>query len=195
MLYLLPVVNFAAQTDYEKAKKHFSELLDVLASSKNYSISVKVGCLLHMFNSTSKGLKAMVFKTLVKLCQQEGSLDIIVQKARSVEKDSADWNLSLDEKKDLLLSIAKSLDAEEDDGAFSVLHAYLRQFENKDNLTPSESEARRCVILAIKSRSVINFEELLDLKAIKSLKDVSFFCNLKPLIETSVLFPESFHTN
>lgn len=97
-----------------------------------------------------------------------------MQKARSIEKDSVDWNLSADEKKDLLLSIANSLDAEGDDGAFSVLHAYLRQFENKDNLVPSESDARRCVILAIKTRSVINFEELLDLKAIKSLKDVSF---------------------
>ena len=51
-----------------------------------------------------------------------------MQKARSVEKDSIDWNLSADEKKDLLLSIANSLDAEGDDGAFSVLHAYLRQF-------------------------------------------------------------------
>jgi hypothetical protein len=134
-----------------------------------------------MFNSTSKGLKALVFKTLVKLCQEEGSLDIIVQKARSVEKDSADWDLSLDEKKDLLLSIARSLDAEGDDGAFSVLHAYLRQFENKDNLSPNESDARRCVILAIKSRSVINFEELLDLKAIKSLKDVSNLFATSPL--------------
>lgn len=36
-----------------------------------------------------------------------------------------------------------------------------------------ETQARRCVILAIKSSSVINFEELLDLKAIKSLEAVS----------------------
>jgi hypothetical protein len=95
----------------------------------------------------------------------------------------------------LLLSIAKSLDAEGDDGAFSVLHAYLRQFENKENLAPNESDARRCVILAIKSRSVINFEELLDLKAIKSLKDVSILFSISTLLETSVLIPKSFYTN
>lgn len=33
-----------------------------------------------------------------------------------------------------------------------------------------ESEARRCVILAIKVSNVINFEELLDLKSIKALE-------------------------
>jgi len=33
-----------------------------------------------------------------------------------------------------------------------------------------ETEARRCVILAIKAPSVINFEELLDLKTIKDLE-------------------------
>ena len=36
-----------------------------------------------------------------------------------------------------------------------------------------ENEARRCVILAIKSGNVINFEELLELKTIKALEAVS----------------------
>jgi hypothetical protein len=36
-----------------------------------------------------------------------------------------------------------------------------------------ENEARRCVILAIKSGNVINFEELLELKSIKALEAVS----------------------
>jgi hypothetical protein len=40
-------------------------------------------------------------------------------------------------------------------------------------MAEQESAARRCVILAIKSSSVINFEELLDLKSIKALESVS----------------------
>lgn len=81
--------------------------------------------------------------------------------------------MELDEKRDLLKSIANTLDAGGDDGAFEILHAYLRRFENDKKSTPNESDVRRCVVLAIKSRSVINFEELLDLKSIKSLQDVS----------------------
>ena len=40
-------------------------------------------------------------------------------------------------------------------------------------MAPIEPHARRCVILAIKTTKVINFEELLDLKAIKALESVS----------------------
>lgn len=40
-------------------------------------------------------------------------------------------------------------------------------------MAEQESAARRCVILAIKSSNVINFEELLDLKSIKALESVS----------------------
>lgn len=53
------------------------------------------------------------------------------------------------------------------------MHAYLRQFESEKsaaNLSAIQAHARRCVILAIKTSNVINFEELLDLKAIKALE-------------------------
>ena len=52
------------------------------------------------------------------------------------------------------------------------MHAYLKLFKNKlkaDELKLTERDARRCVILAIKAVDVINFEELLDLEAIKQL--------------------------
>ena len=52
------------------------------------------------------------------------------------------------------------------------MHAYLRLFKkqlsNKE-LGEIEADARRCVILAIKAVDVINFEELLELPAIKQM--------------------------
>ena len=99
-----------------------------------------------------------------------------MQRARTVERECENWGLTLDEKKDLLLSVAQTLDKVNDEGAFQVMHAYLRQFEldkNSQNLGQTEQHARRCVILAIKTPTVINFEELLDLKAIKALESVS----------------------
>jgi hypothetical protein len=53
------------------------------------------------------------------------------------------------------------------------MHAYLRQFEldkNTANMAAIESHVKRCIILAIKTPNVINFEELQDLKAIKALE-------------------------
>ena len=40
----------------------------------------------------------------------------------------------------------------------------------EEELKTLENEARRCVILAIKARDVINFEELLELSAINKLQ-------------------------
>jgi hypothetical protein len=57
-----------------------------------------------------------------------------------------------------------------------VVHAYLKQHHyNTLPITATEEkflyvDARRCCILAIKARDVINFEELLELESIKGLK-------------------------
>ena len=52
------------------------------------------------------------------------------------------------------------------------MHAYLKLFKKQlkaEELAQTESDARRCVILAIKAVDVINFEELLDLQVIKQM--------------------------
>ena len=76
-------------------------------------------------------MKAQVFKTLVDVCQQENQIEILIQRARAVEQESSSWNLNTEEKKDLYFSVAKSLDAVNDEGAFQIMHAYLRQFESE----------------------------------------------------------------
>jgi tryptophan 2,3-dioxygenase len=89
-----------------------------------------------------------------------------------VVAESESWQLTGDERKSLYLSVAQSLDKANDEHAFAILHAYLRLFElDKNNAMPEEKHARHCVILAIKSASVINFEELLSLKTIKALEE------------------------
>ncbi len=124
-LYLLPVINIALQSDRKVATDIFTQFVELLSGS-GVALGTKITSFLHMYNSTQKGLKAFVFKTLVSLCQREGQLDIIVQKARNVEHEQAQWELTADERKDLFLSVAQSLESAKDDGAFQVLHAYLR---------------------------------------------------------------------
>ena len=50
------------------------------------------------------------------------------------------------------------------------MHAYLKLFKG-DEASTIESDARRCVILAIKAVDVINFAELLDMPSVKQLTD------------------------
>lgn len=48
-------------------------------------------------------------------------------------QETETWTLTPDERKDLYLSVAQSLDAVSDDAAFGILHAYLKQFEGLDS--------------------------------------------------------------
>ena len=56
------------------------------------------------------------------------------------------------------------------------MQAYLKLYEgaNANELSSSnvDEDAKRCVILAIKVPTVINFEDVLDLDAIKNLQGV-----------------------
>ncbi len=56
---------------------------------------------------------------------------------------------------------------------FEVLYAYLRLFEDEKceiDMAKEEARVRCCVLLAIKASSVINFEEIQDLRTIKTLQ-------------------------
>jgi len=77
-----------------------------LLSTSEVGLNTKITSFLHMFNATEAGLKAYVFKSLVSLCQREGQLDIMVQRARNIEQEQAPWELTVDERKDLFLSVA-----------------------------------------------------------------------------------------
>jgi hypothetical protein len=58
--------------------------------------------------------------------------------------------------------MAAILDKENDSGTFQVMHAFLRTLDKAEEseILTHEKEVRRCIILAIKAGSVINFEEL-----------------------------------
>ena len=74
------------------------------------------------------GLKAHIYGELVDLVSREDSLEIIVERARNIEKESAKWNLSQDERRTLYKKVAHALDRQSDIGTFKVLHAYLKTY-------------------------------------------------------------------
>lgn len=121
---------------------------------------------------TTSGIKAVAFDKLLQLCLAEDCMDIMIERARQIVDDSKDWKLTTDERKHLFKSTANALDKlGESSCAFKVMHAYLKLFKENDDLSKTEADAKRCVILAIKSVDVINFAELLELSAIKKLTE------------------------
>lgn len=61
---------------------------------------------------------------------QEGCSDIVVERARKIVEESANWNLTKVERRSLYMKIARALDQlGESTYAFKVMHAHLKLYE------------------------------------------------------------------
>lgn len=173
-LLLMPLLNMAEGANYEKTKTLASQFFSLLVDSQ-YSLKIKVDALVQLYNSVhnNTGVKAIAFEQLVELCLKENCCDIIVERARKIVDDSASWNLTKEERRQLYQKIGRVLDQlGESSHAFKVIHAYLKMYDAAEASAKQneiEADARRCVILAIKAVDVINFAEIEDLAAVKQL--------------------------
>jgi hypothetical protein len=101
MLYLLPVFNLAYNIDAKQAHQIVSDFSKILIKCPNFSVQSKVTSLLHMYNACQKGIKALIFIRLTKLCSDEGCFDILSSRARDVVREQEPWELTIDEQKEL----------------------------------------------------------------------------------------------
>ena len=76
-------------------------------------------------------MKADAFVNLMDLCARMNRLDIMIQRCRNIETDSASWNLTEEERRTLLKSVAEALDRINDNGAFKVTQAFLNQYNKQ----------------------------------------------------------------
>lgn len=178
----MPFLTQAQAKNYAATKETLSKLVAILVEVEQYADnpSYLLTLYLHLYNNfgATNGLKADIFLALVRFCERLGRLDIMVNQLHTIDSQCSKWSMTPPEKRHLLREIYLSLDRINDSKAFKICLAYLKEFQNqsknaqiKENeLTTLDTDARRCVILAIKARDVINFEELLELNAIKQLK-------------------------
>lgn len=174
-LLLWPLISLAESGNYEKAKSLSIKFIELLVEQSEYALKIKVDSLVQMYNSvhTNSGIKSYAFEKLIELCQRESCCDIVVDRARKIVQDSANWNLSTGERRQLYKIVGRALDSLGENGcAYAVISAYLRLYEADDSeLASASDDARRCVIMAIKAVDVINFAELVELPAIKQLME------------------------
>jgi hypothetical protein len=145
--------------------------------------------MLHIFSifDEKSALKGIVFDRMLNLCELNRQLKIIVDNVKNIEEISHDWAMTVEEKRELFKSCATALDRNNEPvAAFSVMAAYLKLFQKSSDSELSqhnvEREAKRCVLLAIKVPTVIDFKDILELTAVKYLqsksKDVFDFMSL-----------------
>lgn len=115
----------------------------------------------------------MVFERLFLLCERNGQIKIIIENLKKIEEISREWAMSGEERRQLFRSCALALDRNNEPvAAFQAMLAYLRLFQKspETELAQSTAEAKRCVILAVKVPTVIDFKDILKLDAVKHLQ-------------------------
>lgn len=106
----------------------------------------------------------------MQFCERLERLDIMIEKMRLIHRDSAGWKMTTEEKRHLLKEVSHALDRVNDPQAFNVTKHFLSDFTAQQS-AELEKEAHRCVILAVKARDMITFEELRDIPAINHMQN------------------------
>ena len=116
-LLLMPLIAMAEDTkgQYGKAKEFAQQFTEILLES-GYSLNIKINALVQLYNSvrSTSGLKAYAFEKLVELCTKESCLEIMIGKARTIVEESKEWDLTVDERRSLYRTVARSLDQQND---------------------------------------------------------------------------------
>lgn len=112
---------------------------------------------------------------MFELCDKNGQLKIIVENVKKIEEISAEWALSVEERRELYRSSSLILDKNNESvAAFKVTMAYLKLFQKSSEQElvahKIEHEAQRCVLLGVKVPTVIDFADILQLTAVKHLQ-------------------------
>lgn len=126
---------------------------------------------LYLVLSSETSLKSQVFISMMLFLSEHGQLEqVMITQVRQVHELSADWKITKEERKNLYFTAAQVLEKANDfTGAFKVYYETFRLIDDKES-DKVKSEAERLIIAAIKSPEVINFKEIMQIKAVQDLK-------------------------
>ena len=110
---------------------------------------------------------------MINFLQKNGQLQqVMIQQVKDIDRLSAEWALKTDERIELYLICAQALEQEQDHtGAFKVYYEAFSLLETqKIDSNKYKTQCEKLMISAIKSPSVINFEEIMLLSVVQDLK-------------------------
>jgi hypothetical protein len=114
---------------------------------------------------------------MVNFCHKEGVLSCMVSNVRKIAEISEEWRLKEESRKALYKCCFNALIGlkGESQGSFDVVMALLKMYEKSsdDEMDADvESLAHNSIVLAIRLPSVVNFEEIMEINALKFLAKV-----------------------
>lgn len=112
---MLPFLASAQNENYHGTKEILATIYETLIMAEkqeSFNAQFMLNCYLHLFNNFtgSNGLKADAFLALTGYIERLGRIDCMVMQLQNIEKTSAQWSMTPQEKRHLFRGTYLSLD-------------------------------------------------------------------------------------
>jgi len=186
----VPIIKYMEaekKGEITKVKATLDKWLKFVESLQTKNLSVNA-CFESMLNlylalASDTSLKAQVFEEMITYLVKVGQLrQVMIKQVEDVIKLSADWQLSKDERVKLYTHCANALNEEGESTpafklyfeAFRMMSVQVKQSNKKVAPTKTDTEnVEKMVVNAIKSPTVLSFEELMTLDVVKEIETTS----------------------
>ncbi|OCH95934.1 PCI-domain-containing protein [Obba rivulosa] len=162
--------------DSHEIKEHVAALLPVITSSPEAPPS-KYRILSNLFNAIPRhsSLRLPVYKALLELAAANDDLDRLGLSRAEVEKWLQEWDVSPEEKSELLKAIADAYaKCGESTTSFKYTLAYVRSLQ-----PPSQDAAVDAIVTALRLPTFFDFDPLFRIDAVVAAKDHELFSLLQ----------------
>lgn len=167
---------FALYPADQDARPHFDHILRVVSESPTQKKLVKHRVLFNLFTviSARSSLRLPVYKALLALAVEDGTLDNLRPSPLEAEKRLSEWGISEEDKQDLLKAISEAYaQTSQPDRSYQFLLSYAR------SIPSSSSDAQKAgtdaVVAALRLPSNFDFDPLLKLDSVVALRGKPLF--------------------
>lgn len=178
---------FALYPADQDARPHLDHILRVVSESPAQKKLIKHRVLSNLFTviSPRSSLRLPVYKALLALAIEDGTLDNLRPSPLEAEKRLSEWGISEEDKQKLLKAISEAyVQTSQPDLSYQFLLSYAR------SIRPSSSDAQRAgtdaVVAALRLPSNFDFDPLLKLDPVVALKGTPLFSLLEIFLNSGL---------
>ncbi|CAG8452583.1 6778_t:CDS:2 [Paraglomus occultum] len=142
----------------------------------------KLKVLQNFYNTleSTSPLRYDVFLAVLTIAAKNDEIDTILPQLPRLDVWVKEWAITKQQERELYLIISDNLkEAGEAKESYDFLLKYLATFNGSDNYTEAKIAATRALTEAIQLPEILSFENLVELDAVKTLKDEKLFELLK----------------
>ncbi|RHZ89166.1 hypothetical protein Glove_18g105 [Diversispora epigaea] len=156
--------------------------IKILVEDEREKTIQKLKVLQNLYNTleNTSPLRYNVFIAILNIAAKNDEIETVLPQLSRLDDWVKEWSITTDQVRELYLTVSDKLkETGEVKRSHDFLLKYLATYTSSDDVSAIKPIVRRAVVEAIQLPEILNFESLLELSAIQSLKGDEYFELLK----------------